>query len=525
MHQTLVLLAATLSLIASAAWAEESESTDIRKPVNVDYMANAPDTTLMAQASPEVTAESPAALPINHTAEVKSPDAATDTLEAISADETKTDDAGIAPSPGPITPSSPFIRALVSAYETNPMLKAEQEALKAADESVAQALSGFRPNAGANYERGRARTDISNGWDYHDTTSQSLTIEQPLFNGFETLYGFQSAKQRVKSARQRLREVEQQVLYDAADAYSDVLEKQSVMQLAQSNVEVLDQQLKAVTERFDVGELTETDVAQARARLAKADAELRRAEGDLKATQATFVRVVGFTADNLLPSSMLPPLPATLDEALAIAEKQNPTLLGAIHDEKASNYEIGSRTGVLLPDVSLRGNMSRTKGGSIVNQLDTDSVTVNVSVPLYQSGAEYSRIREAKNQYQQSKYLSIDVKNAVIEAVTRTFENYQASLAVITSTQASVDAAEIAKEGVKQESDFGLRTILDVLDAEQELFESKVNLVRANRAKVLQAYQLLAAIGKLNASDLNLDVSTYDPTAHYNEIKWLPAGL
>jgi TolC family type I secretion outer membrane protein len=424
-----------------------------------------------------------------------------------------------------VTSTDAFIQALASTYNTNPQLKAAREALKATDEDVAQAISGFRPKASAEFEQGRARNDTTGSWNYRDTKSRGLTIEQPIFNGGETLYGYQSAKKRVEAARAELRETEQQVLFDAVAAYSDVYEKQSVMELAQGNVDILKKQLDVTNDRFNVGELTQTDVAQAKSRLAQADANLRQAEGDLKAARATFARVVGYPADNLLPDSKLPPLPASLDEALTIAQQSNPTLLAAQLTEKARDYNINQHIGALLPDVSLRGNMSRTSGGSFVNKLDTDSLTVNVHVPLYQSGAEYSRIREAKNQYQQSKYLSMDTQNAVVEAVTRAYENYEASLAIIESTKASVEAADIARDGVREESDFGVRTVLDALDAEQESFRNRVNLVKAERSKILHAYRLMASIGKLSAQELALPVQYYNVDENYNDVKWQPAGF
>ncbi len=483
-------------------------STALVVPAWAENVAGAAESHTATQINPEQT--EPEALPADVTSAATPQESATN----ATVDTTQT-----------ASESSTFLQALASAYNTNPQLKAARESLKATDEGVAQALSGFRPNADASFAKGRARIDTTGSWNYTDTKSRGLTIEQQVFNGGETFYGYQSAKQRVMSERAALRNVEQQVLFDAVDAYSDVYEKQSVMELSQNNVDVLKKQLDAASARFEAGELTETDVAQAKSRLAQAEADLRQAEGDLKASRATFARVIGYPADNLLPDSVLPPLPASLDEALSIAAQKNPSIIAAEHNEKASDFEINKRMGTLLPDVSLRGNMSRTNGGGIVNRLDSDSVTLNINVPLYQSGAEYSRIREAKNQYQQSKFLSIDTKNAVVEAVTRTYENYQASLAVIDSTKSAVAAAEMARDGVRQESEFGTRTLLDALDAEQESFRNRVNLVKAERSKILQAYRLLASVGDLNAEALALPVDFYDHTAHYNDIKWQPAGF
>lgn len=419
----------------------------------------------------------------------------------------------------------PFVEALISAYNTNPQLKAQREQLKITDEQVAEAVSGFRPSAYAEYSRGRQRTKSAADWSYQDSRTRSATISQPLFSGGQTLYGYQSAKQQVKAARAELRQVEQMVLFDAVNAYSDVYEKQSVLELNQNNADVLQKQLDASKARFEVGELTQTDVAQSEARYAQALADLQQAEGDLKTARATFKKVVGYAPTNLLPDSVIPALPSTLDEAIAIAEQHNPNLISAQHSMKATGYEVDKTTGTILPEVSLDGAASRARGSGFFSRFDNDSVAVNIAIPLYQSGAEYSRIRQAKNRHQQSKYIEMDIKNAVEEAATRAFEDYRTSLSVINSTAAAVDAASIAREGVREENQFGVRTILDVLDAEQELFRTRVNLVRAERNKTLQAYRLLTAIGKLSADDLGLPVAIYDPTDHYDEVKWLPLGL
>lgn len=421
--------------------------------------------------------------------------------------------------------ASPFLQALVSAYTTNPKLKAEREQLKAVDEGVAEALSGFRPHAQANIARGRQRSKTTGAWNYQDSSSRSASISQPLFSGGQTVYGYQSAKQNVKAARADLRMIEQQVLLAAVSAYSDVFEKQSVLELTQNNVDVLGKQLQATKDRFEVGDLTRTDIAQAEARYAAAVAASQQAHGDLKTAKATFQKVVGYAPDNLLPGSIIPELPATLEDAIAIAETKNPNIIAASHLTKAGEYQVSKLQGAILPEVSLDASASRSKGLGFVNNFDSDSLLLNMNIPLYQSGAEYARVREAKNRHQQSKFIELDVKNEVVETVTRAYEGYQTSLAVIDSTASAVEAADVAREGVRDENQFGVRTILDVLDAEQELFSSQVSLVRAERSKTIQAYQLLAAIGELSAGTLGLPVDSYDPKDHYQRVKWLPAGF
>lgn len=446
--------------------------------------------------------------------------------EPASAPVTLSDSATI-PSNVEVEAPNPFMQALISAYTTNPRLKAAREELKQVDEGVATALSGFRPTAVASFSNGRERTKIGGigPEEFADSRTRSGVISQPLFRGGQTIYGYQSAKQQVKAARASLNQVEQSVLFDAVNAYSDVFEKQSVLALSQNNVDVLARQLEASQARFDVGELTRTDVAQSEARYAQALADLQQADGDLKTAKATFERVIGYAPINLLPDSVIPELPGTLQDAISIAERHNPDIIATKHTKKASKYDVDQAIGVILPEISLDGSINRTRGSGFLNRFNNDALAVNVTVPLYQSGAEYSRVRAAKNRHQQFKYLEMDIRNNVVESVTRAFEDYRTSLSVINSTAAAVDAADIARAGVKEENQFGVRTVLDVLDAEQELFRTRVGLVQAERNKTLQAYQLLAAIGMLSTDDLGLPVARYNPEAHYDDVKWMPIGF
>lgn len=424
--------------------------------------------------------------------------------------------------------ASTLNEALTSAYATNPQLKAERENLRAIDEGISQAVSGFRPSAVAEYDKGRERTRFgASGWDYTDSETTTLTVNQPLFRGGETLANYKSARARVKAGRARLHAAEQRILLDTVTAYADLIEAVSVVNLNRNNVDVLEEQLGATRSRFDAGELTRTDVAQSEARKARAEADLRRAEGDRAAARATFERIIGFSPKSLELPGATPALPASLDETIEQAKSGNPDAIAATFDAKAARREVDARIANILPDVDLVGYMSRSEGGGFpgVNSFDNDSLTVNVSIPLYQSGAEYSRVREAKDRRERARFTQLDTANAVVENATRAWEDYQASLAVIRSTESSIEAADLALQGVRRENEYGVRTILDVLDAEQELLVSRVNLVRAKRDSTVHGYRLLAAVGRLTAKDLELDVEPYDATAHYDTVKWLPAGF
>lgn len=419
--------------------------------------------------------------------------------------------------------------ALEYVYANHPQLKAQREALKAKDESVAQAISGFRPSVSANLSNGRVRTGNSaQTWVYDKTKSRSLSIEQPIFSGGGTVASLMSSKEQVKAARAELAATEQQVLYDAVLAYTDVVEKQSVLELNRQNVVVLKKQMDVTNARFKVGELTKTDISQAAARLAGAEADARQALGDLKTARATFRRVIGYDAEEKLMMPTVPSgIPSSLAEAKKLAKINNPILKAALHSEKAADSNVYVRGATLLPSVSLQGTMNRNEGSSVssLRHLDSDELKVNVSIPLYQSGAEWSRLREARNLAQQAKFNTMDTSESVIESVDVAWEGFDTSKAVILSNRAAVNAAETALSGVRKENEFGVRTILDVLNAEQESFSARVNLVKATRNEKLQAYRLLAAVGKLTSKDLGLQTKVENPKEHYNSIKYQLLGL
>jgi|CXWL01.1.fsa_nt_gi outer membrane protein len=422
-----------------------------------------------------------------------------------------------------------FKEVLEYVYANHPKIKAQREALKVADEGVSQAVSGFRPDVSANLSKGRERTgNVAETWNYDDTKSRGLTVTQPIFSGGGTVASFLTAKERMKAARAELSATEQQVLYDAVVAYTDVVEKQSVLELNQQNVAVLQKQMDVTDARFKVGELTLTDTSQAKARLAGAQANERQALGDLEASRATFRRTIGHDAESKVAMPSVPSgIPQSLNEAKELAQRNNPILKSARHSEKAASDNVYVHGATLLPNVSLQGTMSRSDGNSLsaLNKVDQDSIKLNVSIPIYQSGAEWSRLREARNLAQQAKFNSLDTNESVVESVNLAWEAYNTSKAIIVSNEAAVSAAETALNGVRKENEFGVRTILDVLNAEQETFSARVNLIRAVRTEKIQAYRLLATVGKLTSKDLNLKTRIEDPKEHYDSVKYQLLGL
>ncbi len=412
--------------------------------------------------------------------------------------------------------------ALAYVYEHHPQLMAEREKLKATEESIWLAISDFRPNVAAAYSKGRERTSSNDArWSYGDTESRGLTVTQPIFSGLDGVAGLKAARQRVKAGRADLTALEQQVLYNTVVAYTGVAEAEEVLKLNQNNVDVLTKQRDATKVRFDVGELTKTDVSQAEARLASAKADEQQAVGDVAIARASFMRAAGFAAPDAPAMPALPAgLPKDITEANALAHAASPTLEAARRREKAFAEDIGVRVGAFIPDVSVQGTVRRTEGGNgFTRSYDSDELMLNVAIPLYQSGAEYARLREARKIASQAKYTTMDTMLAVEQDVASAWQNYITSESVITSTQAAKEAATLALEGVRQENEFGVRTVLDVLDAEQELMNTNVNLIRATRNYKIQAYRLLASVGKLTAHELALPVKYFESDSPDDHVK------
>jgi TolC family type I secretion outer membrane protein len=425
--------------------------------------------------------------------------------------------------------ASSFTDALESAYERNPRITAERARLEQTDEGVSQALSNLRPNVSANYAVGKQRTTINNG-DESDNIyqNQGLSISEPLFRGGATWSSYNAAKQRVRAGQFRLSGVEQQVLLDAITAYMDVVTSSSILELSRNNREVLQKQLTASQDRFQVGEVTRTDVAQSEARLSNAKAQVVAAEGQVISAIAAFERVIGHKPEKVLTlPDPLPELPAKLSEALERARATNPQLLSAVYEAKSAKYDIDTNIATLLPQVALVGSMNRQYGVGQPgqSQFAQDRIGVNVTIPLYQSGAEYSRVREAKSAARERQHQEIDTQQSVDEAVTQSWEQLETAVATINARQAQIEAAKISLEGVQAEQQAGSRTVLDVLDAEQELFVAKTQLVRSQRDRVVAAYTLAQNLGQLTPQMLGLKSEIYDPAAHYDSVKWQVIGF
>ncbi len=422
--------------------------------------------------------------------------------------------------------------ALAAAYANSPVLRAARAGLRATDEQVPQALSNWRPTIDLTGDIERSDTfsnkrSFGGGSQLRTPRGVELNITQPVFRGLRTLAATRQAENTVEAARARLVSTEQDVLLDAATAYMDVVRDQAVLGLDIGNENVLRRQLEATRDRFEVGEVTRTDVSQAEARLAGATAERIRGEGNLVASRAVYRNVVGEAPRTLTAPAPLGDLPTDREVAFILARDDHPDVVSALFDERAALDRVKGVGGELLPTVSLNAKVSRDFETSAPDsRSEEQSIGAILTMPLYQSGAVYSRLREAKQTVGQERLEVAQARRDVVQGVTQAWEALQTARARIVSFSAQVRANGIALDGVKRESEVGVRTVLDILDAEQELLGARVDLVGAQRDEVVAAFALKAAVGRLTAHQLNLPVDFYDPERHYREVrgKWFGAS-
>ena len=426
--------------------------------------------------------------------------------------------------------------ALGQAYLGNPTLDAARAQLRSTDEGVPQALSGWRPtvtgqvSGGSEWSHDGSKAGPNNliidrNRQFYPRT-YSLTLTQPIFNGFGTVAGTKAAENRVKAGRAQLLDTEQQVLFAAVQAYVSVVTNQSILELNRNNVKVLQAQLQATQDRFQAGEVTKTDVSQAQASLQGAIASQISAEGDLTASMAVYRQVVGEEPVQLSMPSVPPNLPLKQEDVVA-GSQETPIVVSAQFVEAATKDDIDTQFSELLPSVSLQGSVSRADEQASDRDSTTEGTILGVlSVPLYQAGAPDSRVRQAKQLYQQARRQLDEARRAAAQQAVAAWQALETAQAQITSFEEQVRANTVALEGVRQEQTVGARTVLDVLDAEQALLNSKVSLVNAQSNLVIARYQVLQAIGQLNAKALALNVPLYDPAQHYNDVrnKWWGTG-
>jgi TolC family type I secretion outer membrane protein len=416
--------------------------------------------------------------------------------------------------------------ALVAAYLTNSELEAQRAALRATDELVPQALSAWRPSLTLEGDAFANNRETDGETSNFNTTRGAIGLDQQLYSGGETVATTERAERLVRAERARLVAVEQSVLLNAATVYTNLLAAQAVLDFAGQNETRLRRQLQATQDRFDVGEVTRTDVAQADARLSGATAERVRAEGELAAAEADYRRVINQEPTRLVVPEPLSALPATEPEAQQLAEDNNPNITVAEYDLGAAESDVDVAFSALLPRLSVRGELSYTEDPNPVTQDQRDAtIGATLRVPLYQGGGEYARVRQTKQTVRQRRDDLETAYRAVRNEVTAAWQALVTATTQIDSRQAQVQANEIAVEGARQEALVGQRTTLDVLDQESDLFLSQVDLVNARRDQIVASYRLKAAVGELTVAGINLPVEPYNADAYYSDVRNRLIGL
>ncbi len=426
--------------------------------------------------------------------------------------------------------------AFAKAYMGNPTLRAARARQRATDELVPQALSGWRPtvtvqgNATHTEQWSRGQNLFFPGnittKSVTNTDAISITLAQPVFRGFETVERTKVAEANVRAGRQNLLATEQGVLFDAVQAYMNVYSGRQLVALQERNVAVLQGQLKAANERFNVGEITRTDVAQARASLSAAKGALSDQRAQLAGAVANYLQVIGNDPGKLIYPK-LARLPSSLQQALRAAAEINPNILAAAFVEDASIHNIKVVRAPLLPQATLQAQASYDNNlAAHLGHTRTLTVIGVVSMPLYEAGAVYSQVRQAKQLASQQRIQVIEVERAVRQAVSASWSFLVAARQAIAAAKDQLAAARLALDGVQQEYAAGTRTTQDVLDAQAQVVTAEVRLVNAERAQVIGAYQLVGAIGHLTARDMALNVPFYDVEENYRAVrgKWFGTG-
>ena len=422
--------------------------------------------------------------------------------------------------------------ALAGAYASNPTLGAARAELRAVNEGVPQALANWRPEVSVTGSAGKQKIESQSSFSSTDETTTPFTatasVVQPLYRGGRTIAATARAEEEVLSQRSTLDSVEQSVLLRAATAYMNVWRDQSVIVFNENNERVIARQLEATQDRFTVGEVTRTDVAQSETRLATATAERIAAEGALSSSRAVYAEVVGAEAGVLRAPPPIAGLPKSLEAVIEMSISRNPDILAASFAEKAARHRVREVTGELYPTVGINASLSHSEETSQrSSETDRAQILFEVTIPLYQQGAVSSRVRQAKQISNQRRIEISETRRRTEQEGISAWEGLQTARAQISSFESGVRSAEIALEGVRQENQVGARTILDILDAEQELLDAQVNLVRSQRDEVVAGFAVLAAIGQLTARDLELAVEVYNPELDYLNVRntWFGLGI
>ena len=439
---------------------------------------------------------------------------------------------------GPGARAQTLTDAMVAAYNRNPGLLAARAGLRATDEQVSQAAAGWRPTVIATGSYGLnntgTRQSVPEGSGapatsnlYVQPSNGSLTLSQPVFQGGRTVARTRQAENQVKAGRARLLGTEQQVLLDTAIAYVAAVRDRELLRLAVTYAEVLDRQRGATSRRLSAGEVTRTDVAQADTRLFNARATAAQARGAVDSSDAAFTRVTGLRPDRLTSPQPISVPVATPESAALLAQSDNPAVVAALFDEAAARDTVDVQFASLLPQLSLDGQVYRNTDSTARGlRINGQSLTATLSVPLYQGGAEYSAVRQARQQSVQARHVLDDQARLSVQQAVSAWRNVAALRLQADQTRGAIRAAEYALDGVQREAVIGSRTTYDVLNAELELLTSRQALVQTVASLVENSYLLAAAVGRLTARDLALPVTFYDWNVHHRDVKgrWIGLG-
>jgi outer membrane protein len=424
--------------------------------------------------------------------------------------------------------------ALVRAYQNNPQLNSQRAQVRFTDENVPQALSGYRPKVAITASAGTQYTDtLSNaGGTANQLVSTPIhgvnaprsvgaTITQNVFNGQQTANRTRAAESQVSGAREGLRVLEQSVLLSAATIYMDYLRDSAIVEVQKSNVRVLEQTLKQTRDRFNVGEVTRTDVAQSEAQLAAGKTQLLTAEANLTTTRSNFRRIIGNEPEGLAPGSPVDRfLPGSLPSAVELGLIENPNVTAAMFGIDVSFLQVKVNEGALLPSVNLVASVQQSYESTLlIYRSFGASAVAQLNVPVYQGGAEYSLIRQSKETLAQQRLNLEQVRDQTRANVVTAWGQLVAGKAQVQSAQSQVTASEIALNGVREEAKAGQRTTLDVLNAQQALVNARVALVTAQHDRVVASYSMLNTVGRLSPQVLKLPTTTYDPSVHYHQVR------
>ncbi len=416
--------------------------------------------------------------------------------------------------------------AMEKAYVNNPDLNAARAALRATDEGVPIAKAGYRPQIEASLTGVQTRFDrqFAPPIDYHTGTA-SITITQQIFDGFQTLNNVRAAEAVVFSSRETLKANEISILLAAAQSYANIARDQDIVNIRKQNLAFLKEQVRAATSRSDLGEGTRTDVSQAEAELAQAQALLVTAVSQLKQSEAAYVQIVGDAPRGIKQAG-----PASkgilknVDQAVAAGLRDHPTIAAAQYSVDAAGYRVKSAEGTMLPGVVVQGSVSRNTGDNPTGftsdlESSTGSIVARLQIPIYQGGAEYGQIRQAKERLGQQQILVDSARAEVQQTIVTAYAQLEAAVATIAATKEQISASRRALAGVIDELKVGQRTTLDVLDAQQNVLVAQESLVTAQRNAVVASYGLLAAMGRLTVKSQGLQVAEYRSEEHYEAVK------